>query len=125
MLIENFPDKCQHPCDVTAITLGRVMVLDHLGSCVNTFSTMPDKDPQKFQVASYPEAMAFHEGSKQVIVASVNKKKYLVLSIYSHDGKFVRNVELDVKQEANSIKGIAVNKEGCFAVIYGKTVLVV
>lgn len=124
VLVESFPDRCQRPCDVTATTLGRVMVLDHLASCVNALSTS-DKDRHQFKVRAYPEAIAFHEESKQVIIASVNSKKHLNLSIYSQDGKFVRSVQLDVKQEANSIKGMAVNKEGRIAVIYGKTVLVV
>ena len=102
------------------------MVLDNLASCVNAFGTVPDKDPQNFKVVFYPEAIAFHEESKQVIIASVNSsEKRLKLSIYSQDGKLVRSVELDVKLEADSIKGIAVNEEGRIAVINGKTVLVV
>lgn len=102
------------------------MLLDHLASCVNAFSTMPDKGLHRFKVSSYPEAIAFHDGSKQVIIASVNpRSKRLKLSIHSHDDKFVRSIELDVKQEVNSIKGIAVNKEGRIAVIFGETVFVV
>lgn len=81
VLVESFPDRCQRPCDVTATTLGRVMVLDHLASCVNALSTS-DKDRHQFKVRAYPEAIAFHEESKQVIIASVNSKKHLNLSIY-------------------------------------------
>ena len=127
VLVESFPDRCQRSCDVIATTHGRVMVLDNLASCVNSFSTMSDnnKGLHQFKVSSYPEAFAFHEESKQIIIASVNSEKRLKLSMYSQDGKFERSVELDVKLEANSMKGIAVNKEGRVAMIYDKTVLVV
>lgn len=124
VLVESFPDKCQRPCDLIATKHGSVMVLDNLSSCINVFSTK-GKRLHQFEVISFPEAIAFHEDSQQVIVASVNSKKRLHLSIYSQAGKFRRSVELDVEEEEYSIKGLAVNKEGRISVVDGKTILAI
>ena len=108
------------PSDITTVSGGRVMVVQHLvpahvhifseqGNHLNTF------DLQRYMLLP---KIAFHRESQQVLVVGFEEynSDILYIEIYTKDGEFVRSTPVNMRESISYLLGIAVTTEGRIAV---------
>ena len=104
--------------DITAANDDRVMVVGNDDSCVHIFSEHGNH-LSKFKLQGYcPDLRIAFGRSNQHLVAVAGIKHLLHVKIYTKDGEFVRETQID-DERIGDLKGITVTIDGRIAIACG------
>ena len=124
-------EKLRYAMDITVANDGRVLVLDNYYDSfrgdsqkadlvVHIFNEHGDHlNKLKLQRNNFLyTSIAFHPAGEHFVVAGIESNRNLLqVKILSKDGEFVRSVKIQNCNEFLEVRGIAVNNEGCIAVV--------
>ena len=124
-------EKLRYAMDITVANDGRVLVLDNYYDSfrgdsqkadlvVHIFNEHGDHlNKLKLQRNNFLyTSIAFHPAGEHFVVAGIESNRNLLqVKILSKGGEFVRSVKIQNCNEFLEVRGIAVNNEGCIAVV--------